>query len=84
MTTRLYNHVIQETQLVYGDHTEHFNINKLYLERVVPNADHDDRHAFGISMRLDVEREVKCRENRSLAPPEPKTSTNNLPGKCGP
>ena len=28
---RLYNDVIQESQLVYGSHTKHLNINTLYL-----------------------------------------------------
>ena len=30
---RLYNDVIQESQLVYGDHTEHSNINRLLEEQ---------------------------------------------------
>ena len=37
---RLYNDVTQESQSVYGHHTEHLNINDPYLRRgeVLPNA----------------------------------------------
>ena len=31
---RLYNDVIQESQLVYGDHTEHLNINSKEMREI--------------------------------------------------